>query len=147
MLVTQAITATQMPTQKTESAKLRVHVPVDLYDEMSALAEKVTGATYSRVLRSAFERWLQAVEAVEYECSFYGGRSVVKPAGAPFPPRTADIRTGAPPGREEMETRQVSSRVDKMFRERVDNALFWRDEFISHVARDIIPEELERLSR
>lgn len=138
-----AVAKRTQPMLKTVRMKIRVNSEV--YAKMSQLAESRSGATYSRMVRSALTRWLAEAEAEEFVCQNYDSRRVLKPAGAPFPPRINSIRTGSPPQAEEIDAVQVSLRLPEPLRERIYNALFWRDEYLSHVAREALDTETDRL--
>lgn len=131
------------------TAPIKAWIPEDLYNSLRELVRTTSGLTMSRVIRNGMEIWLTEVESERWDCKDWQGQQFDKPAGSPYPARTGDLPTGRPPGGQEGEgtSRVISFRVDDERYDRIYNAAYWRNEYLSHIAKTALEYALAGLKR
>ncbi len=129
------------------TAPIKAWIPEDLYLSLRELVRTTSGLTMSRVVRLGVDLWLAEVEAEGWTCRDWEGHKQLKEPGATYPPRTGDLPTGRPPGAQEgVASKVISFRVDDDTYNRIYNAAYWRNEYLSHIAKDAIERAMLRLA-
>lgn len=130
----------------TKTRQIKVWLPRSLYEGLLALVASVSGLNASVVVRGGLEEWLQEAEREEVLLRDFTGHAIRKAAGEPYPPRTKEIERGRPMGSSdaEEELASLTFRVTPEYSERIHDVLYWRNEYLSHVVRDVIERAIAR---
>ena len=130
----------------TKSRQMKVWLPRSLYEGLLSLVASVSGLNASAIVRGGLDTWLQEAQAEETLLRDYTGKAILKRPGEPFPPRTKEIERGRPMGTpdSEEELSSLTFRIAPDDMERIYNVLYWRNEYLSHVVRDVVERAIAR---
>jgi len=123
----------------------KAQIPDELWTRVRVRVRSTSGLTGSKLVRDGLEQWLIAAEGEAYTCAAYGHEPQLKRAGEPYPERLGDIPQGRPfgDGDSQEKMRTVTFRLPEEFDERLRNALYWRNAYLSHVVRDVLKKALD----
>lgn len=129
--------------------RVALKISPDFWEELRDFCLAFRDYSMTKFQNDAVRIKLEAMEneALELPPGEPGGRTILKPAGTPFPRAQGKVKQGVPPDHlRDGEVRVTKTmRLEPELAERWYDAVYWTNSFLSYLSEEALREHFERL--